>query len=281
MNWYLEVFRKYAVFSGRARRKEFWYFVLFNTIAVLILSIVDILIGTYDPVEGRGILGSIYTLAVMIPYIAVTVRRLHDTDRSGWWLLFPFGLILLFIVMIVVGYTPDRSKDLGVLWGALMFIVISSHIAILIFLLQDGSAGSNRFGPDPKSLPEPEFFGKSSAGSQGADAAKEEPRGEKTAVRGAVRMKALSPGARSFEISSDRELILGRSSKSDIVVDNPYVSGQHLSIKVSGRGVVLKDLGSTNGTYIEGDKLEAYIPVTLYRGERLIVGSEELVYTLE
>ena len=106
MNWYLEVLKKkYAQFSGRARRKEYWYFVLFNVIISIVLSVLDVVLGTYSKGGGIGLLDGIYTLAILIPAIAVTVRRLHDTGRSGWWLLIGFipligGLILLFFMVL-------------------------------------------------------------------------------------------------------------------------------------------------------------------------------------
>ena len=90
MNWYLEVLKKYAVFGGRARRKEYWFFALFNMIFALVLAFIDGMVGTFDPETGYGVLSGIYCLAVLIPGIAVTFRRLHDTDRSGWWWLIVF-----------------------------------------------------------------------------------------------------------------------------------------------------------------------------------------------
>jgi uncharacterized membrane protein YhaH (DUF805 family) len=113
MNWYLEVLKKYAVFSGRARRMEYWMFFLINIIIYIVLSIIDWLIGTV------GILVGLYGLAILIPGIAVTVRRLHDTDRSGWWIL--------------IGLVP--------------FI---GAIVLLIFMVLEGKPGSNQYGPNPK-----------------------------------------------------------------------------------------------------------------------------------
>lgn len=113
MNWYLEVLKKYAVFSGRARRKEYWMFLLFNLIIALVLGFVEGLVG------GPGVIGMLYSLAVLIPSIAVSVRRLHDTDRSGWWLL--IGLIPLI--------------------GA---------VVLLIFMVQDSKPVQNQYGANPK-----------------------------------------------------------------------------------------------------------------------------------
>ena len=118
MNWYLEVLKKYAVFSGRARRKEYWYFVLFNIIIAVVLAVIDRVIGTSHG-GGAGLLGSLYSLAVLLPGIAVTVRRLHDTDRSGWWLL--------------IGLIP-----------------VIGAIVLFVFVVGDSTPGENQYGPNPK-----------------------------------------------------------------------------------------------------------------------------------
>jgi uncharacterized membrane protein YhaH (DUF805 family) len=112
MNWYLGVLKKYADFSGRARRKEFWMFVLFNFIIAVVLSVVDGFIGI-------PILGGIYTLAVLIPSIAVGARRFHDIGKSGWWQL--IGLIPFIGVLILI-----------------------------IFFVMDSNPGDNKYGPNPK-----------------------------------------------------------------------------------------------------------------------------------
>ena len=102
MNWYLEALKKYAVFSGRARRMEYWMFGLFYLIFAIVLGIIDSILGIGW--EGGGLLSSLFLLAMVIPSIAVTFRRLHDTDHSGWWLLIGLvplvGTIILFIFMI-------------------------------------------------------------------------------------------------------------------------------------------------------------------------------------
>ncbi len=119
MNWYFDVLKKYAVFSGRARRKEYWFFVLFNIIISIILAVIDGVTGTLDPESGMGLLGLVYTLAILIPALAVSVRRLHDTGRSGWWLL-------------------------------LLLIPLIGTIVILIFMVQDSKPEENQYGPSPK-----------------------------------------------------------------------------------------------------------------------------------
>ena len=119
MSWYIEALKKYAVFSGRSRRKEYWYFVLFNVIIGVALNVLDAVIGTYNPSAGIGLLGGIYSLAVLVPSIAVSVRRLHDIDRTGWW-------VLIALVPVV---------------GA---------IVLIVFHALDSTPGPNRYGPNPK-----------------------------------------------------------------------------------------------------------------------------------
>jgi len=89
MNYYLKVLQNYATFSGRARRSEYWYFFLFNIIAGFVLGFIGGLLKV-------SVLSSIYSLGIIIPSIAVGVRRMHDVGKSGWFLLIPiYNLILL------------------------------------------------------------------------------------------------------------------------------------------------------------------------------------------
>jgi len=118
MNWYLAVLRKYAEFSGRARRREYWLFALFNLLITIALAFVDMAAGLMHE-TGYGLLSGLYSLAVLIPSIAVSVRRLHDTGRSGWWLL----IALVPIVGVIV---------------------------LLVFMLLDSQPGDNGYGPNPK-----------------------------------------------------------------------------------------------------------------------------------
>jgi uncharacterized membrane protein YhaH (DUF805 family) len=118
MYWYLKVLKQYAVFSGRARRKEFWMFCLFNVIFFIVAMLLDNILGLAIEELGYGPISVLYILGVYIPSLAVTARRLHDIEYSGWWQLFniiPFGAI----------------------W-------------ILVLLCRDGDDGENYYGSDPK-----------------------------------------------------------------------------------------------------------------------------------
>ena len=119
MEWFTEALKKYAVFSGRSRRKEYWYFVLFTVLISIALSIIDGLTGTYESSAGVGLLSGIFSLGILIPSIAVSVRRLHDIDRTGWW-------ILISLVPII------------------------GWIVLLVFHVQDSTPSTNRYGSNPK-----------------------------------------------------------------------------------------------------------------------------------
>ncbi|MFJ9260573.1 DUF805 domain-containing protein [Streptomyces bacillaris] len=103
MDWYLAVLKNYAGFSGRARRKEFWMFALVSFVISIVLSIIGSLIST-------DILSYIYSLAILIPSLAVAVRRLHDTSRSGWWLLIGLVPLVGFIVLIVFFASEGKQE---------------------------------------------------------------------------------------------------------------------------------------------------------------------------
>ena len=122
MNWYLEALKKYAVFSGRARRKEYWYFILFSVIMIIPLTVIDSVTGTFNAKFGTGLLGAIYIVAMWLPMIAVTVRRLHDTGRT------------------------DRRLRIGL-------VPLIGFVVLFIFTVQDSDPGENRFGSNPKATP--------------------------------------------------------------------------------------------------------------------------------
>ncbi|MDH6452003.1 MULTISPECIES: DUF805 domain-containing protein [unclassified Streptomyces] len=115
MSWFIEVLKKYAVFSGRARRKEYWMFALFAGIIYVVFAVLGV-------VTKQSWLVAIPYLGFLLPGLAVTARRLHDTGRSGWWIL--FGLVPL------VG-----------------------GITLFVFSVLDSEPGDNKYGPNPKLVP--------------------------------------------------------------------------------------------------------------------------------
>lgn len=123
MDWYLKVLKNYFNFRDRARRREYWWFVLINAIITILLGFVQDALG-WSNESGEGVLTVVYGLLLIIPSIAVMVRRLHDTDRSGWWVL--IGLIP------IVGW-----------------------FVLFIFAVFDSQPCSNRFGANPKDVAAP------------------------------------------------------------------------------------------------------------------------------
>ncbi|UWU20930.1 DUF805 domain-containing protein [Rhizobium sp. CB3060] len=127
MNAYLDGMRKYATFSGRATRSQFWLFTLMFVILDVIGAVLDAAIGT-GTANGPGAIAGLVVLVHALPYISVFVRRLHDIDRTGWW--YWFGAVP------VIGF-----------------------IVLLVFMCTQSTPGANRYGPPAGSSPEPALAG--------------------------------------------------------------------------------------------------------------------------
>jgi uncharacterized membrane protein YhaH (DUF805 family) len=112
-------FRNYATFSGRATRAENWWWVLFTTLAGIMLFVVDTVTGTIGMFGDSGVLGQLFELAVLVPSLALGARRLHDINRTGWWLL-------------------------------LLFVIVIGWIVLIVWAIKQGDKGPNKYGPDPR-----------------------------------------------------------------------------------------------------------------------------------
>jgi uncharacterized membrane protein YhaH (DUF805 family) len=170
MHWMLMPLRRYAEFSGRSRRMEFWMWKLFTFLVGMAFYVVIMIAGGAalmaggDPGDVMAAGGAImvvaliyafFGLAIFIPDLAVTVRRLHDTNRSGWWILAP---VVPYVVAILAGLAgvASGSRD-GTGAGAIVIValvcmlaVFALAITLVVFLFLEGTRGPNRFGPDPK-----------------------------------------------------------------------------------------------------------------------------------
>ena len=142
MEWMLMPLKRYAQFSGRSRRKEYWMFMLFVIIASVLIGIVEGILGLNTLVAGNGPISGIFSIATLIPYIAVAVRRLHDTNRSGLWLLLP-----AFPYAILAGGAITMNMTLAIIGG---IAALAAGLTVLVFFCLPGNAGPNRFGEDPK-----------------------------------------------------------------------------------------------------------------------------------
>ena len=122
MSWYIKVIKNYVNFNGRARRKEYWMFILFNLIFMAAIVMLELLLGIADEYTGFGAISYLYSFAVMLPAWAVIARRLHDIGKSGWW---------FFIILV---------PFIGPFW-------------FLFLLATDSQPGDNIYGPNPKTNP--------------------------------------------------------------------------------------------------------------------------------
>ncbi len=118
MKYYVMAFKNFFQFKGRANRSEYWYFVLFNIIFAVAAIVADNVLSLTFAESPYGIIYSLYALAALIPGLAVTVRRLHDVDKSGWYIL-------------------------------ISLIPIVGSIILLVALIKEGTRGENQYGPDP------------------------------------------------------------------------------------------------------------------------------------
>jgi uncharacterized membrane protein YhaH (DUF805 family) len=185
MGWMLMPLKRYADFSGRSRRMEYWMWQVFKLIVGTVFMILFLgifgaafanLAGSKDPSQldpnqliaaGGGILilcliYMIFALAIIIPDFAVAVRRLHDTNRSGWWILAPVVPYLIGVVLMVatagvaVGMQAGDQVStglvaaVGIIGLVSMLAALALGLTVLIFMFIDGTPGPNRFGPDPK-----------------------------------------------------------------------------------------------------------------------------------
>ncbi|MDP9423281.1 MAG: DUF805 domain-containing protein [Pseudomonadota bacterium] len=145
LEWALRPLKRYADFKGRAPRAEYWWFYLATLIVDRVLSFIDKQAGTDDS------LSSIFALAIVVPWIAVTVRRLHDSDRTGWWLLiFVVPLAGFTAFAVQAGYAGGGAvEDSPVPFFGLVALTVVAGITLFVFMVLDGTAGPNRYGADP------------------------------------------------------------------------------------------------------------------------------------
>ena len=142
MEWMLMPLKRYAEFSGRSRRKEYWMYVLLLVIVGFVLGAIEGAMGLAQTVGPYGPLSAIFALGTLIPSIAVGVRRLHDTERTGWWMALPLVPYALAVIMLVTGNLAMA--------GMVMIAAGILAIVLLVFMVLDGTKGPNKYGPDPK-----------------------------------------------------------------------------------------------------------------------------------
>ena len=165
--------KRYADFSGRSRRMEFWMWQLFKfgvvmAFYVILFAVAGSAIFSGDPTALAATGGIVlilslvlmlFMLAIIVPDIAVAVRRLHDTERSGWWILAPLVPYLLMILLgTMVVADPSMAGTVGILVMVCMLAALALGITLLVFYFLEGTRGPNKYGADPKAENASEVF---------------------------------------------------------------------------------------------------------------------------
>lgn len=133
--------KKYATFKGRASRSEFWWFILFVFLVSLLLTVIDILI------FGSELINKVFGLAMFIPQLAATSRRLHDTDRSGWCQILP---VITFLIGSILFWISRIYLGDGKFFASITLIAfLGTGIRVLIWLIDPSDRGENKYGPSP------------------------------------------------------------------------------------------------------------------------------------
>jgi uncharacterized membrane protein YhaH (DUF805 family) len=146
MHYYFVAWRRAFDFSGRSTRPEFWFFILFNMIAVFLLALFFTLMGTFLSINGNTAEMPVYVFGVasLLPALSVSWRRLHDRGISGWWNVAPLGLYILLACIMKLNLF---ARGIGLWWVVVPYAL---HLALYVICALDGAPGPNRFGPDPK-----------------------------------------------------------------------------------------------------------------------------------
>lgn len=142
MEWAILPLKRYAEFTGRSRRKEYWMYVLLLIVVGIVVGIIERVLGLAGMVGPYGPLSALFALATFVPSLAVGVRRLHDTNRAGWWLLIGYGPLLLSLCLTYLGILQFAM--------ILSLIALVGFIVLLVFFVLEGTRGPNQYGPDPK-----------------------------------------------------------------------------------------------------------------------------------
>ena len=171
-------FKKYCVFTGRARRSEYWYWTLFNILVSIGISVLQGALSIPALLKGSGsesasligtVLSVIWVLAVLLPSLGVSVRRLHDTNHSGWWLLIIYVIEIAALVLLAASLATSWASLLtgdvemptaenmnlpcAVIGLVLLLLTFVLEIVMLVWYIKNSTAGTNKYGPNPKELP--------------------------------------------------------------------------------------------------------------------------------
>jgi uncharacterized membrane protein YhaH (DUF805 family) len=174
MEWMILPLKRYAQFNGRSRRKEYWMWTLFVILASIVTGILDSVLGLggetalepgatpngfmYAIGLMGGLLSTLFVLATLIPAFAVSVRRLHDVDRTGWWLIVSFLPYLAGLALVVRAGSTGSVDGVAIVGAILLLVGAIASIVMLVWFCTSGTVGANRFGPDPMDTSEEDLI---------------------------------------------------------------------------------------------------------------------------
>lgn len=144
MEWATLPLKKYAEFTGRSRRKEYWMYILLLIVLMVVATLIERMLGLTGMVGPYGPLTALIALGTLVPSIAVGIRRLHDTNRSGWWLLILYAPAIISMLLPMLGII---NLSLAMI---LSIVSLIGLIVLIVFFVMEGTKGPNQYGPDPK-----------------------------------------------------------------------------------------------------------------------------------
>ncbi len=199
-------------FSGRSARKEFWRFFLFAAFLIpLLLGLIDGVTGMVDKDTGVGLLGGVYSLLSFIPLLSACVRRLHDTNRSGWFILAPYviGFFIGWIVTLII------DSDMGLIVGLCFFAI--AQITVFCYLVFDSDPNKNKFGLNPKETVTSNHIPKDKSDKP-----------DKVVIAEPLTMATISNGTKP--INDDSEFYLQATQETDDDNENPALWAKAMAI---------------------------------------------------
>lgn len=278
MKWFVQAFKRYADFRGRARRREWWWFnFLVGVPPILLVITFGVVAALFPASEGPspssesnpvmqglvallGLLLAGYALGTMVPALSVTVRRFHDVGLSAWLLLLPAAPFAFLLA---------GSPDLMAL------AVIAIQVGFLIVMLLDGQKGANKYGPDPKD--------RASTASRSVSGL-----GDKVRLHSSARIwtfEGINPepaAPPSIRLQLDSKALgkpctLGRKSVVvDLHVPNTSVSASHARLWEEDGRLMIEDLNSSNGTRVNGTEVAPHQAIEIFEGDQVEFGEVRL-----
>jgi uncharacterized membrane protein YhaH (DUF805 family) len=276
-------FRKYVDFKGRASRSEYWYWFLFTVLLAFVAGFFDAAAKMGESSsDDSGIdpLSTLVSFATFLPTIAVTVRRLHDTGRSGLWYLGFIVALILSLGVLAVGVSMDNEG--GAIAAIAGFAMLGLFVWAIVILASAGERGANRFGPPVTATDTPSPTGALDLNDVRNAARVAHPVGMRSGTGSRWVLSGFDSSGNvvrlEFYFSANRDsFVIGRNSTDcDLVISDDGVSRRHAELSMTSAGLTIRDLGSANGTTLDGRPVPSTHAVPMPSTGTLRVGPVDL-----